>query len=488
MNKTTVRIPAPLRPFANGADVIAVTGDTVRDALADLAQYTNGLTDQLFDEHGELRSFINVFVGDTNVRSLDGLDSVVPDGSVISIIPAVAGGLNRASDQRLIELRSRIPELTPGEAFEKSQNGGVLVDIREPDEVAGGSPPGATRIVRGFLELQIEDVVRDSSTPVVLLCAGGSRSLLAADDLLRLGFDQVYSVVGGFSRWKTDGLPVEVPKMLDARQRERYARHVRIPEVGEEGQLALLSSRVLLVGAGGLGSPAALYLAAAGVGTLGIIDDDIVDRSNLQRQILHTDERVGSLKVESARKTLTALNPDVNIIALPERLTRDNVEEIFAGYDVIIDGTDNFQTRYLVNDASVKLGIPNVHGSIFRFEGQVSVFWPGRPDSPGPCYRCLFPEPPPPDLAPSCAEAGVLGVLPGVVGTLEAVEAIKLIIGQGDPLVGRLLHYDALKASFSTYRIDRDPKCRYCGDHVDEFPGYIDYDQFCSGVAAGSNS
>jgi molybdopterin/thiamine biosynthesis adenylyltransferase len=225
-----------------------------------------------------------------------------------------------------------------------------------------------------------------------------------------------------------------------------------------------------------------LYLAAAGVGTIGVVDDDVVDRSNLQRQILHTDARVGTSKVVSAKVAINALNPDVRVVEHPVRLTRENVEAIFADYDVVVDGTDNFQTRYLVNDACVKLGIPNVHGSIFRFDGQVSVFWPGRDGAPGPCYRCLFPEPPPPELAPSCAEAGVLGVLPGVVGTLEAVEAIKIILGAGEPLVGKLLHYDALSTTFNTYRVDRNPDCRYCGDHVESFPGYADYDQFCSAV------
>lgn len=484
MSRATVRIPAPLRAFTGGEGVVSAQGNTVREVLADVTSHSEGLGPKLLDERGELRSFINVFVDQTNVRSLGGLDSPVGEGAVLSIIPAVAGGAPARRDQRLVELRTRIRELTPREAFARSQNGAVLVDIREPDEVAGGSPPGATRIVRGFLEMEIENAVPNPDTPVLLLCAGGSRSLLAADDLERMGYRRVASVSGGFTQWKTDGLPVEVPNVLGAAQRERYARHVRIPEVGEAGQLKLLESRVLLVGAGGLGSPAALYLAAAGVGTIGLVDDDLVDRSNLQRQILHTDDRVGTPKVESARRAINALNPDVRVVEHGVRLTRDNVEEVFDGYDIVVDGTDNFQTRYLVNDACVKLGIPNVHGSIFRFDGQVSVFWPGREGAPGPCYRCLFPEPPPPELAPSCADAGVLGVLPGVVGTLEAVEAIKLILGAGEPLVGRLLQYDALTASFHTYRVDRDPQCRYCGDHAGEFPGYVDYDQFCAAVSS----
>ena len=488
MSDIVVRIPAPLRSFTEGAPTLPGNGGTVGEVLRDVGSRADGLLDNILDDVGGVRSFINVYVGDTNIRSLEGLDSPVSAGTVISIIPAVAGGLVRAKDRRLHELRQRIPELLPNQAYEMGQNGGVLIDIREPDEVAVGSPPGAIRIVRGFLELQIEDVVRDTATPVALLCAGGDRSLLAADDLHHLGFNNVYSITGGFARWKSDGLPIEMPRTLDDRGRERYSRHMVIPEVGEEGQLRLLSSRVLLVGAGGLGSPAAFYLAAAGVGTIGLVDDDVVDRSNLQRQILHTDDRVGTPKVTSARDTLLALNPDIDVRIHETRLDRHNVEDIFAGYDLVIDGTDNFQTRYLVNDACVKLRLPNVHGSIFRFEGQVSVFWPGHPETPGPCYRCLYPEPPPPELAPSCAEAGVLGVLPGVIGTLEAVEAIKLLLGRGTPLLGRLLLYDALASSFNTLRVERDPDCRYCGDGIEEFPGYVDYDQFCSGVTPSRRS
>jgi molybdopterin/thiamine biosynthesis adenylyltransferase/rhodanese-related sulfurtransferase/molybdopterin converting factor small subunit len=466
----------PLRAFTGGNGTVASSGQTVREVLANLNSAE--LLARILDDAGNLRSFVNLFVGDTNIRALDGLDSKMPEGEVLSILPAVAGGTGRAWDRRLNEIKRHVPEITPRKAHALSQNGSVLVDVREPDEVAGGSPPGALRLVRGFLELQIEDCVPNPDTPLLLLCAGGLRSLLAADDLLRLGYTNVHSVAGGFSRWKNEGLPVEVPKMLDVEQRERYGRHILIPEVGDEGQQRLLESRVLLIGAGGLGSPAAFYLAAAGVGTLGIVDDDVVDRSNLQRQILHTDDRVGTPKVDSARDTINALNPDVDVRTYRERLTRANVEEIFDGYDLVIDGTDNFPTRYLVNDASVKLGLPNVHGSIFRFEGQVSVFWPGRADNPGPCYRCLFPEPPPPELAPSCAEAGVLGVLPGVIGTLEAVEAIKVLLDIGEPLVGKLIYYDALSARFSTLRVNRNPSCRYCG--TEDFPGYVDYAQFCS--------
>ncbi len=385
----------------------------------------------------------------------------------------------KAKDLRLAELKASIPELDPREAWRRVARGAVLVDVREADEIAQGSPPGALRLGRGFLELKIEDAVPDHDRPVVTMCAGGLRSLFAAEDLRRLGYRNVASMAGGFTRWKAEGLPFEQPRRLDAHARERYARHLAMPEVGEEGQMKLAASRVLLIGAGGLGSPAALYLAAAGVGTLGVIDHDVVDRSNLQRQILHADARVGMSKVASARQAIEALNPTVKVVATEARLASGNVEQVLAGFDVVVDGSDNFPTRYLVNDACVRLGLPCVHGSVYRFEGQVTVFWPGRPERPGPCYRCLYPEPPPPEMAPSCAEAGVLGVLPGVVGLLEAVEAVKLVLGIGEPLVGRLLHYDALAARFDEYALERNPRCRYCGDGA-EFPGYVDYEAFCS--------
>ena len=389
----------------------------------------------------------------------------------------------KAKDQRLADLKAKIPEVAPSEAAALQKKGAVLIDVREPDEVAQGSPAGAERIVRGFLELRVEDAVPDPTRTVLVMCAGGVRSLFAAEGLKMLGYEDVRSVAGGFNRWKQDGLPVEVPRSLSAKDRERYARHLLMPEVGEAGQQRLLDSKVLLIGAGGLGSPAALYLGAAGVGKLGVVDMDVVDRSNLQRQILHTDERTGTSKVASARATLLALNPGIEVKGYETRLDSTNVDEIFPGWDVVVDGSDNFATRYLVNDACVKHGIPNVHGSIYRFEGQVSVFWPGFPARRGPCYRCLYPEPPPPDLAPSCAEAGVLGVLPGVVGTLEAVETIKILLGIGDPLVGRLLHYDALRERFTELALAPDPKCRYCAPGV-PFPGYVDYERFCSSTPA----
>lgn len=384
--------------------------------------------------------------------------------------------------RRLEELKRLIPEVTPLEALDLLDRGAVLIDVREPDEIAKGSAEGAERIVRGFLELRIEDTVPDPNTPVIVMCASGTRSLFAAENLRQLGYTDVKSMQGGFGRWEEEGLPVHTPRVLNALERERYARHLAIPEIGEQGQAKLIDSKVLLVGAGGLGSPAAYYLAAAGVGTVGVVDDDVVDRSNLQRQILHSDSRVGMPKVESARKTLNGLNPLIEVIGYPQRLDSDNVQEIFEPYDVIVDGADNFPTRYLVNDACVRLGLPDVHGSVFRFEGQVTVLWPGRPEAPGPCYRCIYPEPPPPELAPSCADAGVLGVLPGVIGLLQAVETIKILLQLGDPLVGRLLHYDALRTRFTEFKLERDPECSYCADGA-SFPGYIDYQHFCNAAA-----
>jgi len=390
-------------------------------------------------------------------------------------------------DTRVAELRARIREVDPSDASAGLRRGAVLIDVREADEVAEGSPEGALRISRGFLELRVEDAVPDKDREVHLMCAGGTRSLFAAEGLLALGYTRVQSVAGGFQRWKTLGLPIERPSNLDQEMRARYARHLILPEVGEAGQRRLLASRVLIVGAGGLGSPAALYLAAAGVGTLGIVDDDVVDRTNLQRQILHTDGRVGRAKVESAREAILALNPGVRVDAIGERLTAANAERLIGAYDLVLDGTDNFAARYVVNDTCARLGVPNVHGAIYRFEGQVSVFWPvepaesGHPGYParrGPCYRCLYPEAPPPELAPSCAEAGVLGVLPGVIGTLEAVEAIKILLRIGNPLVGRLLAYDALEARFTELEIDADPACAWCAPGLAR-PALVDTNAAC---------
>ena len=389
----------------------------------------------------------------------------------------------KAKDLRLAELKTAIREVSPREALALQAQGAAIIDVREVDEIAQGSPPGALRLGRGFLELRVEDAVPDPERPLVLMCASGARSLFAAEDLKRLGYARLFNMGGGFTRWMNEGLPVEVPPRFDAGARERYSRHLVMPEVGEAGQLRLLASKVLLVGAGGLGSPAAMYLAAAGVGTLGIVDHDAVDRSNLQRQILHTDARVGTSKVASARQTLEALNPQVKVRPFELRLTSENVEDILQGFDVVVDGSDNFPTRYLVNDACVKLGLPNVHGAVFRFEGQATVFWPRFRMRRGPCYRCLYPQPPPAELAPSCAEAGVLGVLPGVIGLLQSVETLKILLGIGEPLVGRLICYDALRGRFTELELAPDPRCRYCGEGA-VFPGYVDYEQFCSGVPA----
>jgi sulfur-carrier protein adenylyltransferase/sulfurtransferase len=356
--------------------------------------------------------------------------------------------------EMLAATKAEIREVDTAEADEaRTRPGAVVLDVREPEEYEQGAIPGALHIPRGTLEGAVEGRIPDKSTPVLIHCASGVRSAFAAKTLTELGYTDVASVAGGFNKWKDEGRDWAAPRKLSPEQRNRYQRHLLLPEVDIEGQLKLLDAKVLLLGAGGLGSPAALYLAAAGVGTVGIIDMDVVDDSNLQRQILHNVERVGDRKVDSAKKTLTLLNPDVNVVTYDVRLGADNVMDILEGWDVIVDGTDNFPTRFLVNDASVKLGIPVVHGSIFRFEGMVTVFDPRN----GPTYRDMVPEPPPAELAPSCAEAGVLGVLPGIVGSIQAIETIKLLLGLGDPLVGRLLAYDSLEQSFREYKVRRDP-------------------------------
>ncbi len=375
----------------------------------------------------------------------------------------------------LASTKSRIREVDTAEADSRiGQPGTVVLDVREPDEYEQGAIPGAIHIPRGNLESQVEAKVADRGAEVVVYCAGGVRSAFAAETLQQLGYSNVVSMAGGFNKWKNEGRSWATPKTLSPEQRNRYHRHLLLPEVGEAGQQKLLESKVLLLGAGGLGSPAALYLAAAGVGTLGIIDMDVVDESNLQRQILHNMDRIGERKVDSAKKTLTLLNPDVNVVTYDVRLGADNILDIIDGYDVIVDGTDNFPTRYLVNDASLVKRIPVVHGSIFRFEGQATVFAPYA----GPCYRCMIPEPPPAELAPSCAEAGVLGVLPGIVGSIQAMEAIKLLLGLGDPLIGRLLAYDAFEETFRTFKVPRDPECPACGPDAGELV-IAEYDELC---------
>jgi molybdopterin/thiamine biosynthesis adenylyltransferase/rhodanese-related sulfurtransferase len=373
----------------------------------------------------------------------------------------------------LSQAKAAIREVLPEEVEPRLGQVAVL-DVREPDEYEQGAIPGAVHLPRGHLEFQVEGRLVDKSAPVVVYCAGGVRSAFAAKTMQELGYRDVVSMIGGFNRWKDEGRQWSTPRTLSPDQRNRYQRHLLLPEVGEQGQQRLLDSKVLLLGAGGLGSPAGLYLAAAGVGTIGIVDMDVVDASNLQRQVLHNMDRLGERKVDSAKKTLSALNPDVNVVTYDVRLGADNVLDVIDGYDVIVDGTDNFPTRYLVNDASLLKRIPVVHGSIFRFEGQVTVFAPYE----GPCYRCFVPQPPPAELAPSCSEAGVLGVLPGIVGSIQAVETVKIVLGIGDPLVGRLLAYDALEETFRTFKLRRDPACPACGERAGEIV-IAEYDDLC---------
>jgi molybdopterin/thiamine biosynthesis adenylyltransferase/rhodanese-related sulfurtransferase len=367
---------------------------------------------------------------------------------------------------------------------EQLGNGAVVVDVREPEEWSAGHIPGAVHVPKSYLESRIEGTIPDRSAHVVLYCASGNRSAWAARTLIEdLGYENVESMTGGYTLWKDRGYDVEVPRSLTAEQRERYSRHLLLPEVGADGQQKLLDAKVLLLGAGGLGSPAALYLAAAGVGTLGIVDNDEVDLSNLQRQVIHSSDRIGVPKVDSAEQTITALNPDVKVKKYAVRLGAENIMDILPGYDIVVDGLDNFPTRYLLNDASVRLGIPVVSAAILGFEGQLSVFKPYD----GPCYRCLFPVPPPAELAPSCGANGVLGVLPGTMGLLQATEVIKLILGEGDPLVGRLLMYDALAATTTEVKVRRDPGCPICSRHPEEISDeemgvFPDYEAFCAGA------
>ncbi len=522
----TILIPIPLRVFTKNQSEITAEGSTVFALLEDAIRQYAGLRPYILNASGEVRRFVNLFLNNEYIRGaggpadgrsplgivepaggapIVGLDTPVKDGDVVEILPAVAGGA-APSDERS-DPAVGVPTacvVTPGGAGERKgattfpewkaqlkreisevkaidivgthegDQNITLIDVRTDEEWAQGHLPGAIHIDRGYLELTVESLVPDKSKRVVCYCAGGVRSLFAAKALETLGYRRVESLIGGFGGWKEAGLPFVRPVTLTEPQRRRYMRHLSIPEVGEAGQIKLLSAKVLCIGAGGLGCPVSIYLAAAGVGTLGIVDDDLVDESNLQRQILHTTDRLGTPKTTSAKIAIEALNPDVKVIEHQLRLTSENVLEIFSQYDLIVDGSDNFPTRYLVNDACVNLKKPSVHGSIYRFEGQLTVFWPGR----GPCYRCLYPEPPPAEFAPSCAEAGVLGVLPGVIGILEAVEVVKIILGSGDPLVGRLIRYDALKAEFRELSIRADPKCAYCAPGV-AFPGLIDYALFC---------
>jgi molybdopterin/thiamine biosynthesis adenylyltransferase/rhodanese-related sulfurtransferase len=384
----------------------------------------------------------------------------------------------------LRQIKSRIEEVDPSAVREQLSNGALVIDVREPEEWSTGHIPGAKHVPKSFLESRIEGAAADREQHLILYCQSGNRSAWAARTLIEdLGYENVESMTGGITLWKDRGYEIETPRSLTAEQRDRYSRHLLLPEVGAAGQQKLLDAKVLLLGAGGLGSPTALYLAAAGVGTLGIVDDDVVDLSNLQRQVIHTSERVGVPKVDSAEITITALNPDVNVQKYQVRLGPDNIMDILPDYDIVVDGLDNFPTRYLLNDASVRLQIPVVSAAILGFEGQLSVFKPYD----GPCYRCLFPVPPPADMAPSCGANGVLGVLPGTMGLLQATEVIKLILGEGDPLIGRLLMYDALAATVSEVKVRRDPQCPVCSRHPEaisdeELGVFPDYEAFCAGA------
>ncbi len=378
----------------------------------------------------------------------------------------------------MADARKEVPEVSAQQVNDLLRNNGkssVILDVRESDEWRQGHLEGAVSLPRGFLEIKVESTVPDKNTPIIAYCAGGVRSLIAGKALKELGYQNVTSMAGGYGAWKNAGFKWVQDFQYTPEQLIRYSRHFLLPEVGEEGQAKLLQAKVLMVGAGGLGSPSAYYLAAAGGGTPGVIDHQVVDISNLQRQILHANDRVGMPKVESAKKTLESLNPDVKVIPYQAKLTSENIMEILKDYDLVVDGCDNFPTRYLVNDACVLIGKPNVHGSIFQFEGQATVFYPGK----GPCYRCLYPEPPPAEMAPSCAEAGVLGVLPGLIGVIEALEAIKLILGKGDSLVGRLLCFNTLTMEINTLKLRRDANCPMCGDHP-TIKALIDYEEFCS--------
>ena len=384
--------------------------------------------------------------------------------------------------QLIQQIKGEIKEITPEEVQERLEAGEpwALLDVREQSEWEEGHLPEAHFIPRGFLEIRTESALPEKDKPLVVYCGGGVRSAMATKTLQDMGYTNVMSMSGGFTRWRELDYSFTTPRTLTDTEMERYSRQIRIPEVGIKGQIKLLDSKVLLVGAGGLGCPSAIYLAAAGVGTIGIVDNDVVDLSNLQRQILHHTSSLGTPKTESAKAALHAINPSIEVNTYQEKLSSANVMEIIEPYDIIVDGSDNFPTRYLINDACVWTNKPNVHGSVFRFEGQVTLFNPYQ----GPCYRCLYPNPTPPDLAPSCADAGVLGVLPGVVGLLQAVETIKFIIGEGDSLVGRLITYDALTTSFREFKLRRDLACPVCGENptITEF---IDYEEFCAAAAGG---
>jgi molybdopterin/thiamine biosynthesis adenylyltransferase/rhodanese-related sulfurtransferase/molybdopterin converting factor small subunit len=461
---TRILLPTPLRPFADGHGEIELSAPNLSELLARLTEAHPALVPHLFDPAGGLRRFITIFINGEDHRIRDGLASRLEAGDVVEILPAIAGGTDAAvpfADLRR-ELEEHVRQVDPQDVG-GADDGPVILDVRTAEEWREGHLPGAIHIDRGFLEMSIESHVQNRSQPIICYCASGTRSLLAARALEQMGYADVASLRGGIQGWSRSGRDVVTPIVLDDAARRRYRRHLAISEVGEAGQKRLLESRVLVVGAGGLGSPVLLYLAAAGIGTIGIVDDDLVDESNLQRQVVHSQAAVGSPKTQSARESLLALNPSIEVECWKARLDADLATTLFPQFDVIVDGTDNFTSRYLINDLAVAFDRPVVHGSVYRFEGQVSVFKPHV----GPCYRCLYPEPPPPELAPSCAEAGVLGVLPGVIGLFQATETLKLLLNCGKPLIGRALRYDALGGTVRELRFQKDPQCAVCGTQGD---------------------
>ena len=460
----TIYIPTPLRRFTENKERVEVESVDVMQAMQALTQLYPSLKAQLFDDAGQLRHFVNIFLNDDDIRLHDGVDTLIVSGDSLDILPAIAGGMNDAlsmSDWR-DQLEDDIEQIKAGDAMSWLSRfpDGVILDVRTRQEWSVGHIANAQHIDRGYLELQIEQLLTSRDKPVLVYCASGGRSLFAANTLQTMGYRQVYNLAGGINSWKNSGLAIETPVYLSDKHRSRYMRHLSIPEVGDLGQVKLLKSKVLIVGAGGLGCPTALYLAAAGVGTLGIVDHDVVDTSNLQRQILHTEEFVGKNKTDSAKKTLSSLNSDIDVRTYTQRLDAELAATLIAQYDIVVDCTDNFDSRYLINDVAAELGKPVVHGSVYRFEGQVSVFY----GKEGPCYRCVYPEAPPAALAPPCADAGVLGVLPGTIGLLQATETIKLILNIGKPLIGKTIRYDALNTSFRTLRLAKDPHCKSCGE------------------------
>jgi molybdopterin/thiamine biosynthesis adenylyltransferase/rhodanese-related sulfurtransferase/molybdopterin converting factor small subunit len=457
---TKVLLPTPLRSFADGLQEIELFANDLGALLNQLVEHYPALAPHLFDTSGKLRRFVVIFVNGEDHRMREGLATALDNDDTVELLPAIAGGgdpVLRFADLRR-ELDADICQIDT-EDVDGLSDETVVLDVRADNEWREGHLADAIHIDRGFLEMNIEALVPDRLRPIVCYCASGTRSLLAARTLEAMGYADVKSLRGGIQGWRQSGRDVVTPVFLGEAARQRYRRHLAISEVGEAGQQKLLDSRVLVVGAGGLGSPVLLYLAAAGVGTIGIVDDDLVDESNLQRQVVHKQATVGTAKIDSARETLLALNPMVLVECWKARLDHDLAEHLFPQFDLIVDGTDNFTSRYLINDLAVAHDKAVVHGSVYRFEGQVSVFKPHD----GPCYRCLYPEAPPPHLAPSCAEAGVLGVLPGVIGLLQATETLKLLLGCGEPLIGRALRYDALGGTMRELRFQRDLDCAVCG-------------------------